>query len=146
MVGQKKLPHSDPWAKLVDRANEDHIVINGHPVTALLDTGSQVTHISEAFCQAKGFQIYPLSQLVEMGGVLGDSIKYVGYIEVKLALLMGSHTFEVKALLLVLPTTDYQERVPVAIGTTITNMVEDYISQNQPNNVSKSWKAMCCAT
>ena len=68
LVGQKNLPHSDPWAKLLGRANEDHIVINGHSVTALLDTGSQVTHINEAFCQAKGFQIYPLSQLVDIEG------------------------------------------------------------------------------
>ena len=56
----------------------------------------------------------------------------------KLALPMGSHTFEVEALLLVLPTTDYQNRVPVAIGTTVTDMVVDYVNQNQPNNVSKS--------
>ena len=86
-----------------------------------------------------------LSQLVEIEGQ-GDTIKYIGYIEAKLALSMGSHTFEVEALLLVLPTTDYQNRVPVAIGTTVTDMVVDYINQNQPNNVSKSWKAMCCAT
>ena len=59
---------------------------------------------------------------------------------------MGSHTFEVEALLLVLPTTDYQRRVSVAIVTTITDMAEDYISQNHPTNVSKSWKAMCCAS
>ena len=55
---------------------------------------------------------------------------------------MGSHIFEVEALLLVLPTTDYQNRVPVAIGTTVTDLVVDYIRQNQPNNVSKSWKAV----
>ena len=59
---------------------------------------------------------------------------------------MGSHTFEVEALLLDLPSTDYQNRVPVAIGITVTDMVVDFISQNQPNNVSKSCKAMCCAT
>ena len=74
MVGQTKLPPSDPWAKLVGRANEDQIVINGHPVTALLDTGSQVTYISEAFCQAKGFQIYPLSHLVEIEGTEGTAL------------------------------------------------------------------------
>ena len=141
LVGHKNLPHSDPWAKLVGRANEDQIVINGHPVTALLDTGSQVTHVSQAFCLAKGFQIYPLSQLVEIEGTGGDSIKYVGYIEAKLAIPIGSHTFKVEALLLVLPTTDYQRRVPVAIGTTITDMAVDYISQNHPTNVSKSWKS-----
>ena len=75
-----------------------------------------------------------------------DSIKYVGYIKAKVALPMGSHTFKVEALLLVLPTTDYQKRVPVAIGTTITDMVVYYISQNQPHNVSKSWKTICCVT
>ena len=36
LVEQTNLPSSDPWAKLVGRANEDQIVINGHPVIALL--------------------------------------------------------------------------------------------------------------
>ena len=72
LVGQKNLSPSDPWAKLVSRANEDQIVINGHPVTALLDTGSQVTHVSDAFCLVKGFQIHPLSQLVEIEGTGGQ--------------------------------------------------------------------------
>ena len=75
-----------------------------------------------------------------------DSIKYVGYIEAKLTLPLGSQTFEIDALLLVLPSTDYQRRVPVTIGTTITDMVVEYISQNNPENVTKSWKAVCCAT
>ena len=73
-------------------------------------------------------------------------MKYVGYIEAKLTLPLGSQTFEIEALLLVLPSTDYPKTVPVAIDTTITNMVVDFISQNHPENVSKSWKAMCCAT
>ena len=38
---------------------------------ALLDTGSQITHISEAFCQAKGIQIDPLNHLVEIEGTGG---------------------------------------------------------------------------
>ena len=58
----------DPWARLIGRANEEQIIVNGHPVTALLDTGSQVTHISEAFCQANDIQINPLDQLVEIEG------------------------------------------------------------------------------
>ena len=59
---------------------------------------------------------------------------------------MGSHTFEVEALLQVLPNTEYQKRVPVAIGTTITDMAVDFISQNSPKNLSQFWKAVCCAT
>ena len=119
----QKLSSADPWATLVGRANEDQIVIKGNPVTALLDTGSQITHVSKAVCQAKGFQINPLNQLVENEGTGGDSIKYLGYIEAKLALPLVSHTFEVEVLLLVLPSTDYQKKVPIAIGTTITDMV-----------------------
>ena len=59
---------------------------------------------------------------------------------------MGTHTFEIEALLLVFPTTEYQKRVPVAIGTTFTDMAVDFMNQNNPENVSKSWKAVCCAT
>ena len=63
--------HNNPWTKLLGRANEEQIIIYGHPVTALLDTGSQVTHISEAFCQANNIQIHPLDRLVEIEGTGG---------------------------------------------------------------------------
>ena len=59
---------------------------------------------------------------------------------------MGLQTFDIEALLLVLPTTEYQKRVPVAIGTTITDVAVDFINQNKPDHVSKSWKVVCCAT
>ena len=55
---------------------------------------------------------------------------------------MGSQTFNIEALLLVLHTTEYQERVPVAIGTIITDMAVDFIDQNKPDHVSKSWKVV----
>ena len=42
---------------------------------------------------------------------------------------MGSQTFEIEVLLLVLPSTDYKKRVPVAIGTTITDVVVDFIAK-----------------
>ena len=75
---------------------------------------------------------------------MGVSIKYVGYIEAKLTLPLGSQTFEIEAQLLVLPSTDYQKKVPVAIGSTITDKVVDFINQNHPENISKSWIAVCC--
>ena len=59
---------------------------------------------------------------------------------------MGLQSFNIEALLLDLPTTDYLRRVPVSIGTTITDMVVDFINQNKPDKMSKSWKVVCCAT
>ena len=67
-LADRKKSSIDPWPRLIGRANEEQIIINGHPVTALLDTGSQVTHISEAFCQANEIQINLLDQLVEIEG------------------------------------------------------------------------------
>ena len=58
----------DPWARLIGRVNEEQILINGKPVTTLLDSGSQVTHISHDYCQAKGIPINPISQLVNIEG------------------------------------------------------------------------------
>ena len=34
----------------------------------------------------------------------------------------------------------------MSIGTTITDMVVDFINQNKPDNMSKSWEVVCCAT
>ena len=59
---------------------------------------------------------------------------------------MGSQNFDIEALSLVLPTTEYQRKVPVSIGTTITDMVVDFINQNKPDHVSRSWKVVCFAT
>ena len=72
LVGQEETHHADLWAKLVGRANEDQTFINEHPVTALLDTGSQVTHVSQDFCLVKGIQIHPINQLVDIEGMGGQ--------------------------------------------------------------------------
>ena len=146
MAKQKDPNHMGVWEKLVCRANEQSIYINGQPVTALLDTGSQVTHVSHYYCVANGIAINPLAKLVNIEGTGGDSIEYLGYAEASLSLPMGSHTFDIEALLLVLPTTEYLKKVPVSIGTTITDMVVHFINQHKPENMSKSWKVVCCAT
>ena len=146
LVEQKGPTHKGVWEKLVGRANEERIFINGQPVTALLDTRSQVTHANHDFCLANGIEINPLAKLVNIEGTGGDSIEYLGYAEASLSLPIGSHMFNIETLLLVLPTTDYLRKVPVSIGTTITDMVVDYINQNKPDNMSKSWKVVCCAT
>ena len=50
LVEQKGPAQMGVWEKLVGMANEEKIFINGLPVTALLDTGSHVTHVSHDFC------------------------------------------------------------------------------------------------
>ena len=120
-----KFLNPDPWTRLIGRANEEKITVNGNTVIALLDTRSQVTHVSLDYCQVMGIPIHPIEQLVNIKGAGGYAIEYVGFIEADLSFPMGTHVFKTKALLLVLPTTEYQKRVPVTIGTSLTDMAVD---------------------
>ena len=63
-----KFLNPDPWTRLVGRANEEKITVNGNRVTALLETGSQVAHISLDYCQAMGIPIHAIEQLVNIEG------------------------------------------------------------------------------
>ena len=54
-----KFLNPDPWARLIGRANEEKIIVNGNTLTALLDTGSQVTHISLDYCHTMGIPHKP---------------------------------------------------------------------------------------
>ena len=77
---QENTLNPDPWARLIGRVKEKQVLVNGQPVTALLDTGSQKTHISHDYCQAKGIPINPINQLIHVEG-MGDTIEYFGFIE-----------------------------------------------------------------
>ena len=89
MVEKKELAHEDVWTKLVGRANEDKSFIKGHPVTALLDTGSQVTHVSQDFCLAKGIKTLPINQLVNTEGIGGTTLNMWGILRLNYPSLWG---------------------------------------------------------
>ena len=59
---------------------------------------------------------------------------------------MGTHVFKTEALLLVLPTTEYQKRVPITIGTSLTDMAVDSLGTSDPSKLSTPWKTVCLAT
>ena len=66
-----KFLNPDLWTRLIGRANEEKIQVNGNTVTALLDTGSQVTHVNLDYCQTMGIPIHPIEQLVTIEGAGG---------------------------------------------------------------------------
>ena len=113
--------------RIVGRKNESEALINGVPCKCLVDTGSQVTTISEPFhreflghCKAK-----PIDDLLRVEGAGGQDVPFLGYIEVKIVFPSGTNatdTREHNVVVLVVPSTEYNKRVPLIIGT---NLIEE---------------------
>ena len=59
---------------------------------------------------------------------------------------MGTHVFKTEALLLVLPTSEYEKRVPVTIGTSLTDVAVDSLGTLDQTKLTTPWKIVWCAT
>ena len=95
-MGKKEVAHEEIWKKLVGRANEDKFFINGHPVTALLDTGSQITHISQDFGLAKCIKIHPINQLANIEGTGGTTLSMWNILRLNYPSLWGHILLKLK--------------------------------------------------
>ena len=108
----------DPIACLIGHSNEAPVIIDGHEVTALIDSGAQVLSINAQFCEELALQIQPLGQLLELEVMGGAAIPYLRFVEVNLQIL-GIKNYNEDVLLLVMPTMTYSKTVPVVVGTKI---------------------------
>ena len=68
--------------KVVGKANEVPLTVNGQAVIALLDTKSMVSTMSVSLCKALGLEIKPLDHLLTVESAGGHQLSYLGYIEV----------------------------------------------------------------
>ncbi|KAJ8028616.1 hypothetical protein HOLleu_30909 [Holothuria leucospilota] len=117
--------------RIVGSVNESEALVNGVPCRCLVHTGSQVTTISEPFhreflghCKAK-----PLDDLLRIEGAGGQDVPFLGYKEVKIAFPSGTNatdTREHDVVVLVVPSTEFNKKVPLIIGT---NLIEECRSQ-----------------
>ena len=70
--------------QLVGCVNEAPVVMDGREVSALVDSGAQVSTISALFCEELGLEVQPLGQLLELEGTGGAAIPYLRFVEVNL--------------------------------------------------------------
>ena len=122
---------TDSPTPISGQANEATVECNGVPIEALLDTGSTVSTISQ-HCYSAIFgniPIYPLEEIISIECANGGSLPYSGYIEADLG-LSGMRSFgTVPTLLLVVPDSNYNRRVPLLIGTNFLCPMMDLCKQ-----------------
>ena len=56
---------TEPFMSLLGYAREVRVVVEGTEITALVDTGSQITAFTKGFCIERGLKILPLRNLMK---------------------------------------------------------------------------------
>ncbi|KAL0153919.1 hypothetical protein M9458_050768 [Cirrhinus mrigala] len=117
--------------------------IAGTTFDCLLDTGSQVTTITQSFYNRNlcDLQIHSLDNLLEVESANGQNVPYLGYVEVTITFprdFVGIR-IEVPTLALVIPDLPSSFQPSILIGTnTLDELYKDF-SQQKPQYFSPSY-------
>ena len=122
------------FSRLVGCSNIGDIVINGKETSGLVDTGSQITSVSESFYKS----LDPVPELgdikdfdidLSVQGAAGNNLPYKGYIETQVSVpFLSNRVLDVP--ILVVSDTDYNLQVPVIIGTNIIDRCKSACASN----------------
>ena len=131
---------------LVGSRHTATLTIDGVLSTCLLDSGSQVTTVSETFYKLHlpARQIQSVANLLDIEGAGGQPVPYVGYIEINLTFSkeITGRPEEISTLALIVPDCRSNQEVPVLVGTNVLDMLyETYTSYKE--NVCYTGQTNC---
>jgi len=119
-----------PLKRILGENSESTIQLNGNLLIALLDTGSNVSTIS----QRKFNDLFPDTEIqsldkfkLDIEGAGGHQLPYCGYFEASVA--VPGVSGQVDCLLLIVPDTRYAKRVPVILGTNVLKLIMRKVEQ-----------------
>ena len=119
----------NPWARILGRANETDVEIDGVISKALIDGGAMISMMSKDYCYEQGYEIQLLEHLVPIEGSGGAGVPYLGYVMVRMH-IPGINSFDRDVLMLISPTTTkYHQRVPIQVGSHVIDQVTSCISE-----------------
>ena len=114
--GGSKYHNPDPLCRLIGPRNEVEVIVNDEQVTALVDSGAQISAVSMAFVKHHGLPIWQLQQLLDFEGFGGMDIPYIGYTQLQLK-ISGIKDYDKDILVFIQKDSRYSEQVPVVLGT-----------------------------
>ena len=129
------------WKRLLGRQNTVEAIAEGMPCKVLLDTGAQITLISEAYCIKRGLPIKPIAEEdeIEFSAANGSDMEYVGVTHFQLE--FPDHTYSENIPALVVPHILYHNFVPITIGTLTLEHIFDHCKVHDDlDSLPKEWQ------
>ena len=129
----------DPLVRLVGEPNETSIIIENSKVKGLVDSGAQISSISDKFAKLLELKIHTLDTLLDLEPTGGGTVPYEGYVEVRMQ-VPGIAAFDLDVLMLVIPESEYSKRVPVTLGTLHIDEIINLITNEELRQADKCWQ------
>ena len=135
----KKYHNPDPLLRLIGPANEATISIEGQEFKALIDSGAQLSTISESLVTALKLPVHKLNTLIKAEVSGGGIIPYVGYVEARLK-IPGIKAMNKDSLFMVSNDSPYTERVPIQLGTLHIREAISCATDIEIKKLATAWK------
>lgn len=118
---------------LIGSTNETVVILNDEKVSALIDTGSSVSTLSEQYYDKhlKHLPIEPVTDIINIECANGLNLPYSGY--VVLPLKIDESDVTIDAFFLIVPTTSYHQQTPILIGTNILKILLEETKEKYGN-------------
>ena len=114
-------------------------MLNGTTLKALIDSGSQISTISESVTKLLGLKVKSLKNILDIEGTGGVKVKYKGYTEGILGLSQVKD-FSEPCLFVVVNDSEYSKRVPIQIGTLHIDLVLERATTQELAILGKAWE------
>ena len=129
----------DPLVRLIGTPNESQVEVEGVPITALIDSGANLSAITKSFAAELQLEVKGLQTILDIEPTGGGRVPYHGYVECKLR-IPQIKKFDLDVLMLVIDDSPYAMRVPIQIGTLHIDMAPDLVTEEERGKLNHQWK------
>ena len=138
MLKMPEYHNPDPLVGLIGEAYEAPAIVEGIPITSLVDSGACMSAMVKSFAEELQLEIKPLKTILDIEGMGGGAVPYHGYVECHLQ-LPQIKKFDVDVLMLVIDDSAYGMRVPIQIGTLHIDMALELATEAEMKKLSRKW-------
>ena len=145
MLKMPEYHNPDPLVRLIGKANKAPAIVEGIPITSLVDSGACMSAMVKSFAEELQLEIKSLKTILDIEGTGGGAVPYHGYVECCLQ-LPQIKKFDVDGLMLVIDDSAYGMRVPIQIGTLHIDMALELATEAEMKKLSRKWDRAKMAT